>query len=277
MLAPNGTATKRVFPIAPHTKTPFERLLPLWTNPESGKTTRSWKPFCYRDPTPDEILAWNQHRGPLNWAVVVGRDSGFCVLDVDVKNGADPILGGRPVPRTLIIATPHSGFHYYFRYREGLKNSPNLARDGFPDLHAVELRYEGLYCLVPPSVVDGRAYEIVVDELPAPLPDWLSTMSPYRPPGPKLYVESLASVPKGQQRHHLLSLMGYLLKMPEATWSLIPRFVHGVAQTYDQNPLDPWTLADVEMMFANLAAKEKQARTRQFPLRPINVPPEMQR
>jgi len=143
-----------VFPINPGMKTP------AYTGSFKDATT-----------DPAVINAW--------WALAdynIGTEpaaSGMTVVDVDNKNGHNGNqswhdlceANGGPL-ETLVVKSPNWGMHYYFAGT--LPPSVGKLGDG------LDIRSIGSYVLLSPSVVDGRAYEVVTPGLPAPLPAWIS-------------------------------------------------------------------------------------------------------
>ncbi len=127
----------------------------------------------FKDATlnPDEIGGLFQTLDP-NVAVRTGAVSGIVVLDVDGDDGFESLhrlaREHGPLPRTASVKTPRGGQHFYFAHPGG--TVPCSVGNLGPGL---DVRGDGGYVLVPPSVVNGRAY-VVDDEAPiAPLPGWL--------------------------------------------------------------------------------------------------------
>jgi hypothetical protein len=114
---------------------------------------------------------WAQ-RPDLNVAIATGRASGVVVIDVDVHKGGDESLVelekryGK-LPTTLSAVTPRGGQHHYFRYPgETIPNAVDI-------VPGVDVRGDGGYVLLPPSKVNGNAYEWDERTEPVPLPTWL--------------------------------------------------------------------------------------------------------
>lgn len=86
-------------------------------------------------------------------------DAGLLVLDIDVKNANgfatlyELELANSPLPPTYTVRTPSGGEHRYFK---GTAPS-SVCRLG-PGL---DVRSRGGYVLLPPSIVDGKVYEVV--------------------------------------------------------------------------------------------------------------------
>jgi Bifunctional DNA primase/polymerase, N-terminal len=122
----------RVFPIKPGQKKP-----PLTRHGFKNATTdrelvrRLWTRF----PT-------------ANIGVATGN--GLAVIDVDRRNGGEL----RPEwPVTLTARTPSGGVHFFYSVTERVRNSAGRMAQG------VDVRGDGGYVLVAPSVVDGVTYE----------------------------------------------------------------------------------------------------------------------
>jgi hypothetical protein len=122
------------------------------------------------------IREWWRENPRRNVGVVPGPESGFCVLDVDVKNGANGLqalaalqaaIG--PLPKTRSERTPSGGLHYFFGHPGGpLGNRKSTGRgsglEWFGAPHNIA---------TAPSLFDGNAYEVIDHSDPAPLPDAL--------------------------------------------------------------------------------------------------------
>ena len=106
----------------------------------------------------EQIAAWWTDDPEYNIGLATGEGSGVVVLDVDVKDGAlgtesyDELYPGEE-PSTLRAFTPSGGFHCYYRHPGyPVKNQQSKLANG------LDLRGDGGYVVLPPSVIDGRAY-----------------------------------------------------------------------------------------------------------------------
>lgn len=151
-------------------------------------TERGWPcfpcvPDAKRPATPNGLHDATKDPGRLrsiwkygaNLGVRTGEASGIFALDVDVKDGAS----GREsleqlqhehgaLPVTLTNATPTGGSHLLFRHpTHTLGNRAGL-------LPGLDVRGDGGYIVVPPSVIGGCSYHwINEDEQIAEAPAWL--------------------------------------------------------------------------------------------------------
>jgi hypothetical protein len=144
-----------VFPVRPGAKTPQTR---------NG----------LKDATTDQGLidGWWTCWPEANVAVATGSASGLVVVDVDGDEGAESLRALErnhgSLPRTLSVVTPRLGQHYYFAHPGvEVRNSASTLGPG------LDVRGDGGYVLVPPSMVGGRRYEPDERRTPAPMPEWL--------------------------------------------------------------------------------------------------------
>ena len=117
----------------------------------------------YRDATtdPEQITAWFSRNPLWNVAIATGAP-GPDVLDVDdhgpAGNGyaafATLSRAGRPLDGAgAYVRTPSGGVHAYFLRR--------CARNGHLATHHLDFRSRGGYVLAPPSLVDGKHYQLI--------------------------------------------------------------------------------------------------------------------
>ncbi len=181
--------------------------------PLNGKAPLT--PHGYKDGStdPEQIRRW-WHEHPDAWiGVVVGPESGLCVLDVDPRSGGDRSLAGLiekhgPLPETPKVSTAGGGLHYYFTYHEAATRStiaPGLeikARDG--------------YVVAPPSrncATDSAYAWATADGLPfADLPTWLLGRPPIIARDPSAAFSAAGPIPEGERNSTLASLAGSLRK-----------------------------------------------------------------
>ncbi|MFZ0012213.1 MAG: bifunctional DNA primase/polymerase [Halobacteriota archaeon] len=134
-------------------------------------------PHGHKDATGDlELInAWWSAYPELNVGVCVGSETDLLVIDVDAHD-ADGKVSLRSLekengklPETYTNETAGSGFHYFFKFPEGLKNVELKAQLA----PGIDLKHNG-YVVMPPSKVNGKAYKNIKDcevaELP---PEWV--------------------------------------------------------------------------------------------------------
>lgn len=136
-----------------------------------GAEKRPVTPNGLKDATTDPAELRDQFRkaGAAMIGVPTGERSGFIVVDLDVKEGANGLewlaANDHRLPRTRTHRTRSGGKHLLFSIPDGraIRNSASKVAPG------VDVRGQGGYVIVPPS----PGYEIVDDSMPADMPAWL--------------------------------------------------------------------------------------------------------
>lgn len=116
----------------------------------------------FKDATTDTatIRKWWEANPNLNVAVATGRESGFFVVDIDPANSGDVewhmLTAQNGDPPTYRVRTPSGGTHYYFRMppSSDVRNRAGVRK-------GIDVRGTGGYVLTPPSLVDGKPYEVI--------------------------------------------------------------------------------------------------------------------
>ena len=105
-----------------------------------------WEEFQKRQPTQDEVHEWWRKWPSANVAIVTGKISGICGIDVDEKIGFEAIE--EYIPDNLEIPTcktPKEGHHLHFQMPEQPIGNNTRTIPG------CDFRGEGGYLIVPPS------------------------------------------------------------------------------------------------------------------------------
>ena len=132
-----------------------------------------WTSYQTRQPTVQEITQWWNTWPRANVAILTGTSGGIDVIDFDVdKDGNLPTWPGTEhfLSTECVVQTPRGGRHYYFRHTPGIKNSTGKLAPG------VDVRGEGGYVLIPPSIVDVKPYETAIGSLAetqGPFSEWI--------------------------------------------------------------------------------------------------------
>jgi hypothetical protein len=196
-----------VFPLAPNSKVPA--LHRADRCPRTRACTdghAGWEQRATTDP--DRIrAAWSVGRA-YNIGLATGP-SGLVVIDLDVsdpgeappppwdqqgvRDGQDVLAlladqADQPYPGdTLTVTTPSGGLHLYFTAPGGIELRNTGGDRGRGLGWKVDTRAHGGYVVASGSRVDGRAYTVLHDQPPAPLPGWLVERlapAPAEPPKP---------------------------------------------------------------------------------------------
>jgi hypothetical protein len=161
-----------VFPCRPNDKRP---------------TVRDWERRACSDP---ERVAryWPGDRHNIGIACGPSR---LVVLDLDahgelpedwrrlpgVTDGKDVLAqicewAGMDWPATYTVATPSGGWHLYFTSPDGaaIRNSASMTGP------QVDVRAQGGYVVGAGSAVGDAAYEVIYDQAPVPLPEWIARL-----------------------------------------------------------------------------------------------------
>lgn len=126
-----------------------------------GKDKRplfSWKDFQSRIVSDIELTDWNNRYPEENLAMVTGRLSGVCVVDIDNMDDAKDSIKNlfSETMNPLVVKTPRGGYHWWF------KMPPIDIGNNAKTVPGCDFRGEGGYVLIPPSKrEDGVAYEFL--------------------------------------------------------------------------------------------------------------------
>lgn len=177
-----------------------ERGLPVF--PLKAGSKRPIFKGGHKNATTDQerIRKWWREHPNANIGLATGHYSNLVVLDVDIKNGIDGEASLRELvhrlgalPQTLEQRTASGGRHLIYKTPQArdVRNSAGTLGAG------LDLRGEGGYVVIPPSVVNDHTYCWTNELEPAPAPDWL--------------VRTRArNIPEGSRNSQLASVAGSL-------------------------------------------------------------------
>ena len=167
-----------------------------------------WMVFQDRPPTTDELWTWFVTCKATGLAMVTGKVSGIVVLDFDGEAGKQLLgkFGLKPHVRT-----PSGGLHLYVvhpGWRVPTLNSK--VHEQLAAYKGLDIRADGGYAVMPPTVRDGKAYQELRDLTPDSLdvlPDELRGVlgllhAPVAAPRP---VRTISFRPSGSSQDRLLS------------------------------------------------------------------------
>lgn len=148
-------------------------------HPETGEILTAKSPYTtmgFRSASrlPRIIDRWWADHPDAMIGIPTGELTGVWVLDVDVADGkqgeatlTELVAEHGPLPTTREARTASGGRHIYFQHHPGVRNRGALGR-------GLDVRGDGGFVIAPGSqLVDGRRYEWINDEQPAPAPQWL--------------------------------------------------------------------------------------------------------
>jgi len=164
-----------------------------------------WKVFQERPPTEEEVKGWWRDFPSANVAILTGTVGGLTVLDFDPGHAPFP-PDGCELPTGCVVSTPRGGKHYYFKHILGAKNSASKLARG------IDVRGEGGYVVIPPSVVNAKPYTYEVgsldDALRTEAPVWLLNALRRSADAPPVVTPGGERIPKSQRNATLISLAG---------------------------------------------------------------------
>lgn len=181
-------------------------------------------------------------------AVITGQISGVTIIDFD--QGSEDILFGINTPTAR---TGSGGKHYYFKYTNKLGQTANRNLK-------IDIRNDGGYAIMPPSVTDKGKYEWIRD-LSTPLIEIPQDFIVYYSQGyitdqPKRQW-NYSGVGEGERNHRAVSVVGDLVNKfrnkPDVAWELFKGW-----NTTNNPPLD---LAELENIFNWCLTKDSKNAT----------------
>jgi hypothetical protein len=169
----------------------------------------NWQEFQTRKPTKMEVEGWFDQWPGANIAMPTGALNGVVVIDCDSDDANRRFLEVCPdASKTLSAKTPR-GFHYYFQHEEGVRNDAGKKLG-----EGIDIRGDGGYVLVPPSVLDsGHGYHwnylATPVQLPRKVADAIIKVLD-QPPEPGLDTARASDgiIPKGGRNQHLTKIAG---------------------------------------------------------------------
>lgn len=181
------------------------------------KPVINWKEFQTRLPSMIELDSWFKFKR-YNLAMVTGQVSRILTLDIDSKKGGLDSIKGKFIPLTWNDKSPN-GLHYHFIWTPTLNGKVTSYSDLLP---GVDIRGDGGYCVIPPSVgFNGQPYSWVKPPINTPLsypPSWLVDLLLSRQQKKTIEVgnkqgwiaEALAGLKEGNRDHTFIRIAGRL-------------------------------------------------------------------
>jgi hypothetical protein len=128
---------------------------------------------------PEQIRAWWARWPAANVGIATG-DPGPDVLDVDVKGGINGYIALNRLKRAgmltgagMLVRTPSLGLHVYF--------GGTTQECGRLPEHGLDFKASGGYVLAPPSVIDGKCYDLLEERDIRAAHNWASDRLLLRP------------------------------------------------------------------------------------------------
>ena len=221
-----------------------------------GKDKRpliSWKEFQTRFATEEEVDKWFDEYPDAQIGIVTGKISNLTVVDIE-KGGDTSFLP----QETLIIQTGGGGWHYYFKYADGIMNSARIRE-------LVDIRSEGGYVVAPPSETTKGFYVVLQTEELLDFPRHLFQQKPsYTPqaegpvnPSLQHNIDEYIGYGKGQRNDQMTRYIGTVLRRVHgAEWDTT-----GLAIIREANKKNTPPLSDYELLqsFKSIRGREIMA------------------
>lgn len=230
---------------------------------KSGDKTPATTHGCH-DATIDSEVFQKLCKGPHNDGLATGLVSGVWVLDVDVRHGGDKSLHQLinqygSLPFTVQSRTQSGGQHIFFKWDPShpLSNRANV-------MPGLDVRADGGYVVVPPSVGSQGVYEWIVPPIRneiANAPEWLyELLETGQSPDKKDLSHLAKGVGDGARNVSMTQLLGVILGRGidiELAWALAVSY----NTTHVTPPLDEDELLTT---FESIASRELRKREQRF-------------
>ncbi len=213
-----------------------------------------WTKYQFEKATKEEVISWFTNNPEANVGIVTGNISNLTVVDIDPRhNGTDEDF--RAI-QTVKSATGGGGWHYFFKYKNGIQNHANI-KEG------IDIRGEGGYVIAPPSLhASGKRYEWInnpndtsIAELPIILEEMLVNSERQNNLNNKNRDNNLLTgVAEGGRNDSAASVIGkWLKRYPQDEWE---SDVWPMTQLWNQVNQPPLPLDELRTTFDSITNKE---------------------
>lgn len=191
-------------------------------NNQKNPALISWTKYQTVKPTVEEVTQWFSDKDVTGIGVFCGEVSNLIIVDDDSYKKGNPLELSSP----LEVKTATGGRHIYFKYSPGI-NSRNFNTDK----HDFEVRSNGVFCVMPPSIALNKNGELgeytwsrregLFEDLPLvpvnDLPGYLETKQTT-----SLDLSELVKAPLGTQHHNFRDICNSELgRHKEQEWESI--------------------------------------------------------
>lgn len=253
-------------------QTMIERALSLlwkgWSVIPIGKNKKplgEWKKYQTERATKEEVVAWFTKYPQANLAVVTGKISDIVVVDIDPRHGGsrDVFIGYE----TVIVETGGGGWHYYFKYKNGIQNFAGIEM-------GIDIRGDGGYVIVPPSVHEsGTPYKwyrspdsFEVQPLLSVVLEWIEKKGKNKQTQSKWSPDKLNGVGEGQRNESAASVAGkLLLRFKQHEWQTE---AWPLLRNWNNANTPPLPEQELRQTFDSIANRER-SKTTNIPLLPV--------
>lgn len=180
----------------------------------------------FKEATTDlsQVRDWWANYPNANIGIATGRTSSITVVDIDNKDKkAETRLASWPA--TLTVATPSGGFHLYYNYIEGLRNSVKTIDE------ETDIRNDGGYVVAPGSV----GYSFIDPE--HPITEFPVSRIPSAPAKKEVKPAGSNDIIEGGRNNYLTQLAGKLQRNG-VTFEALSAALHAENEARILPPLD---------------------------------------
>ncbi len=213
-----------------------------------------WKLYQTQKATRDQIGGWFSNP-EVNLGVVTGKISNLVVVDIDPRHeGTDEAF---EEVQTVKSATGGGGWHYFFKYEEGIQNQAGIKP-------GIDVRGEGGYVIVPPSThKSGNPYKWLnspedtkVIDIPEFVQEWISSVKVKEGPKESKWNNKLLNgVSEGKRNDAAASVIGkWLKRYPEEEWE---SEVWPMAQIWNKDNQPPLPENELRIVYESIVKSEK--------------------
>lgn len=210
------------------------------------RPTIEWKEFQTRRATVEELHKWFDVPQPPNIGIVTGKISGITVVDVE-KGGEWECY-----PVTQTAKTGNGGYHLYYKYAPGIKNSARIRP-------LTDIRGDGGFVVAPPSITDymvngekkGGSYEWTRKESNQQFPYGMFNVSPDVKTDWK---EVLGGTGEGNRNQTAAQVIGkFLTALPPEDWMTT---AWQMTVVWNQTNIPPLSEKELRATFNSIMGRE---------------------
>jgi archaellum biogenesis ATPase FlaH len=168
---------------------------------ENKRPIIPWKKYQTELPTEKDIEEWFKKDNPPNIGLVTGKISKVTV--VDIEEGGDIT----DLPKTLISRTGGGGYHYFYKYKEGIGNQVRIKE-------LTDIRSDGGYVILPPSKSTKGKYNWFNTSQPVNFPNHIFKVNKFiKPEYTKVEIPEYIGCDDGQRNDSMLRYVGKIIPL----------------------------------------------------------------
>jgi predicted P-loop ATPase len=215
---------------------------------QTRKPLIAWKPYQKAAPSEEEVASWWEEHPTAGVGIVTGEVSQLTVVDIDVK-GREEHMTPDDFPPTYTVKTKSGGWHLYYNYHEGIRNSA----DGWEGLPGVDIRNNGGFVVAPPTSGYTVTRDVPLEAFPTEIFHTEKKKS-----GGKYKLSERIGVSSGSRNQAMTSLVGSLLHgVAEEQWE---KEIWPTVLKLNQTYVPPLPDDEIKKVFESVTSMEKTKR-----------------